>query len=394
MSLSNLLAAVSRPRLVDLLMRAVEVYSPSNTEGPATRVFAEALRAAGLPVRRVPVPGVAEDETRANLVVHLGPEPTALHLVGHVDTIDLGFEYELGIRRDGDLLYGLGTADMKSGCAAMVEALTAVLASGVRLERGVRLSLVVGEEDYGDGAEALVDEELVSDVPLTVIGEPTGLVACTEHYGYLEYRLAGEGTRAHAALPEHGANAIHATLEWITEVLGRMHDLPAAERTAVSLREIRGGTSLFVVPDACEVLIDAHVPHDGDVDALESRIEVLRAEVERNHPGCRLEGERLLWAEGFREGTDDPRLAALARAFEAVGLPYAPGVFRSHSDGNLLHAAGTATVICGPGNLAVAHTEREHVSLDETVRAARLYAALIHAACTTVSDTHNSDTHN
>jgi hypothetical protein len=36
--------------------------------------------------------------------------------------------------------------------------------------------------------------------PLTIIGEPTGLVPCTAHYGYLECRLLSEGLRSHAGM--------------------------------------------------------------------------------------------------------------------------------------------------------------------------------------------------
>ena len=373
-------AALSRRRLTDLLVESVSQFSPPNAEGPATQVFAEALREGGIPYRLQPVPGAAGDPGRANLVVQLGPDPVGLHLVGHVDTIDLGFDAELRVRRDGDLLYGLGTADMKSGCAAMVEALTAVVASEVELTRGVRLSLLVGEEDYGDGAEALIADDL-EPVPLTLIGEPTRLIPCIDHYGYAEYRLSGEGQRAHAALPERGANAIHATLAWVTEVLTGLEALPYGDRTAVSLREIRGGTSLFVTADACEVLLDIHLPPEVGVDDVVALIERTRAEVDGRHPGCTLEAEQDWWAPGYVAGPGNGAAETLAQAFAAVGRPFAPGVFRSHSDANLFRDAGTVPVICGPGALEVAHTDDEHVSLTETFEAARLYAALIDRCC-------------
>jgi len=378
--LAKVLDQLDPSRLTTLLVDAVGEYSPSNSEAPATNVFAEALRAAGLPFRRQPVPGITGDEKRANLLVQLGPDEPGLHLVGHVDTIDLGFDAELRVSRDGDLLYGLGTADMKAGCAAMVEAVTAVLASGLKLERGVLLSLVVGEEDQGDGAEALIDDEL-EPVPLTVIGEPTRLVACIDHYGYAEYHLRGEGTRVHAALPEHGVNAIHATLEWVSEILARLRELPSAERTAASLREIRGGTSLFVTADACEVLLDVHLPPEADVAPLAALIEASRRDVEAKHPGCTLAAEQDFWAPGFVSGSPDGVLAPLARAHADIGRTFEPGVFRSHSDANLFRAAGTLPVVLGPGALEVAHTGDEHVSIEETLAAARLYAALVYEAC-------------
>lgn len=148
---------------------------------------------------------------------------------------------------------------MKSGCSAMVEALTAVAAAVTSLKKGVQLALVVGEEDYGDGVEALIEDGLIR-APLTVVGEPTDLRCCTRHYGYVEYEMAGEGTRVHAGLARRAGNAIHATLDWVSLIFSEMRRLPFAGETPVSLREIRGGTSLFVVPNKCELVLDVNLP--------------------------------------------------------------------------------------------------------------------------------------
>jgi acetylornithine deacetylase len=74
-------------------------------------------------------------------------------------------------------------------------------------------------------------------------------------------------------------------------------------------------------------------------------------------------------------------LLPLHRAFDVTGTPWEPAAFRSHSDGSLFHLKGSLPVICGPGRLEVAHTRHEHVSLQETQQAARLYAAMIYEAC-------------
>ena len=42
--------------------------------------------------------------------------------VGHVDTVPLIDEEDQRMHVEGDILHGLGSADMKSGCAAIVEA--------------------------------------------------------------------------------------------------------------------------------------------------------------------------------------------------------------------------------------------------------------------------------
>jgi acetylornithine deacetylase len=296
--------------------------------------------------------------------------------VGHVDTVPLIDEEEQRQHRDGDILHGLGTADMKSGCAAIVEAVIAVVKSGVELTRGLTVALVVGEEEYGDGSEALLEWRTA---PLTVIGEPTGLVPCVDHYGYYECRMTVQGARAHAALPEMGASAIHAMLAWMQLILES-----GAETThglTISPRQISGGAGLFMVAQECEAAIDIHAPPGVEHSVIDALIEQARTAAQATHPRCELQFEQLYWATGYTNPADDPQLGAVNRAFRATGLDWSPTAFRSHSDGSLFHQKGSIPLICGPGRLEVAHTRHEHVSLQETRDAARLYAAIIDAVC-------------
>jgi acetylornithine deacetylase len=377
-SLDTILGLIDDDQLITLLTDAVEQYSPSYAEEPAMQVFATRLNECGVRYMRQPLPpgsGPATD-TRANLIIELGPQPSALMWVGHVDTVPLIDEEEQRLHREGDILHGLGSADMKSGCAAIVEAVIAVARSGVQLTRGLTVALVVGEEEYGDGSEALLEWRTA---PLTVIGEPTGLVPCVDHYGYYECRLTAQGARAHAALPEMGASAIHAMLAWMQLLLES-----GAEEThglTINPREIRGGAGLFMVAQQCEAAIDIHAPPGVGQTVIDQLIDDARDKAQATHPRCELQFENLYWANGYAHAPDEPLLAPLRQAFQATGLDWSPAAFRSHSDGSLFHQKGSVPVICGPGRLEVAHTRHEHVSLQETCAAARLYAALIHAAC-------------
>ena len=372
-TLARVLAAVDADGLERLAAEAVSCYSPSYAEGPAVDLFEEAILAAGLPCRRQPVPAEGAFGGRANLVVELGPGPAELLFVGHLDTIPLLSDEKLGARREGDLLHGLGAADMKAGCAAMVAAFAAVAAAGTSLERGIALGLVVGEEEYGDGAAKLLEE---LRAPLVVIGEPTGLVPCFAHNGYFEAHLEATGVRAHAALPDVGANAIHALLDWVRAIVGELGGLPASDSAAVNLREINGGESRFVIADRCTALLDVHLPPGGDRARVETALRTARDAAIAANGRARLDWRLAYWAAGYALDAADPRLAAIAPAFAACGLPCQPAVFRSHSDGSLFHAAGSAPVICGPGRLEVAHTKDDQVSCSEMLAAARLYAAL------------------
>ena len=47
------------------------------------------------------------------------------------------------------------------------------------------------------------------------------------------------------------------------------------------------------------------------------------------------------------------------------------------TDGSKLAAAGIETVVCGPGNIAQAHTKSEFVAMEQVDMAVRLYDKLI-----------------
>jgi acetylornithine deacetylase len=381
-TLEAILAEIDEESLVELLTEAVQQYSPSFAEEPAMEVFTARLERAGLSYLRQPVAPRESGDSRANLIVELGPRPARLMWVGHVDTVPAVGEEEPGLRQEGDLLYGLGTSDMKSGCAAVLEALIALRRSGVVLREGLRVALVVGEEEYGDGAEALLREYMA---PLTVIGEPTGLAACPDHFGYYECRLHSRGKRVHAALPELGANAIHAMLAWLTDILEEGRRLPFAEMLAVNPRQITGGADLFVVAEHCEAALDVHVPPGVGREPVGELIERARRQALATHAGCTLEFEEVHWAPGYANEPDAAALEPLRRAYAQIGLPWSPLAFRSHSDGSLFYQRGSVPLICGPGRLEVAHTRGEHVSLTEVKRAARLYAAMFYEACVATS---------
>ena len=178
-------------RLRKLLQRMVDIYSPSGKEEEILEFLNRYLKRQGLPVLSQPV-----DENRYNLLVIPSDVEVQLALVGHLDTVAAYDLDDFGYAEEGDLIQGLGTADMKGGCAAMVEAFL-TLQEAVHDPLPIALCLVVGEEESGDGAESLVGEY---HFPWALVGEPTNLKPCLSHYGYMEMQLYTSGKRMHASL--------------------------------------------------------------------------------------------------------------------------------------------------------------------------------------------------
>ena len=291
-----------------------------------------------------------------------------------MDTVPAWDLETFGASEDGEVIRGLGSADMKGGCAAMVEAWLAMAGALEPSERPrVGLLLVVGEEENGDGSATFLEQ---CQPPWVVIGEPTGLAACFAHYGYLEAGFVTRGHRSHSSLPELGHNAVESMLR-VLLLLGNDPLFNRAQSDIVySIREMRSSRAGFVVPDRCEAWIDLHLPPEKNPEALQEAIRRLVAGAGHFIPGLDLELSFDFASAGYSLGTDNRAAETLQRIYPGLGLQLNQDAFRSHSDGNLFFAAGCKPLILGPGSLESAHTPDEQVSRDEVSAAARIYAAL------------------
>ena len=176
--------------LLGLTEQLCEVPSVSGTEGALADVVEARLRASGngLVIERIGANVVARTE--------LGRK-RRLVLAGHLDTVPANGNQRP--RRDGDVLHGLGTADMKGGVAVLL----ALADDLVRLDRAridVTIVLYEGEEvaDEHNGLRRLFAEapQLVRG-DLAVLLEPTGGWVEAGCQGTIHVRAGFDGVRAH-----------------------------------------------------------------------------------------------------------------------------------------------------------------------------------------------------
>jgi len=363
------LAAIDPARLRRGFLELLDIYSPSGKEEDIQLHLQEVLSGAGFAVERQQV-----EEERYNLRVTMGRGEPQLYLVGHVDTVPAWDLEEFGAKEEGEIVHGLGSADMKSGCAAMLEAWLALASALPEGERPpVGLLLAVGEEENGDGSALFLES---CRPPWAVIGEPTGLSACFAHYGYLEAGFVTHGLKSHSSLPELGHNAVESMLRVLLHLGNNSLFNREQSEIVYSIREMRSSQQGFVVPDRCEAWIDLHLPPERDPASLERAIRQLVSGADQYIPGLDLSVAFDFASAGYNLGTGNPLARALEGIYPRLGLPLRLDAFRSHSDGNLFFAAGCKPLILGPGALEVCHTPEEQVDFAEVLAAARIYAAL------------------
>jgi acetylornithine deacetylase len=359
----NSMAKVQAGRLKNLLKNMVDIYSPPGKEEEITSFIYRYLRKHHLKVIKQKV-----DMQRYNLIL-MPRERDEIEVcfVGHLDTVTAYDLDDYRFSENGDIISGLGTADMKAGCAAMIEAFTVLGEMGEPLPP-VGLALVVDEEENNEGARELIGEY---DFPWAVIGEPTNMIPCLNHYSYMEVLLRTRGKRAHSAMPEYGQNAIESMLRLLLKIVE--YAKTASQRPVCNISELSSFPEGFIVADICEAWLDLHLPPESRIDTMKTElqqlIEDMKAELPELNADLRFEDTY----SGYQISRERPVVEKLRKVYEGLSMPWEFQDFRSHSDGNILWSAGVNPIILGPGLLEAAHTPEEAVSFKQVVQAAEVY---------------------
>jgi glutamate carboxypeptidase len=213
-------------------------------------------------------------------------------LLGHVDTV-IGHHAHASLRRDGERLYGAGTADMKGG---VVLALGTARALAARPEMFAELAVVlVTDEEWRTKPFVHIDRFAGYDACLCFeAGErgprgEEGVVVRRKAAGTL--RALATGRPAHSgSAPDQGANALLALAHTAVE-LARLHHPAGPDRLSVVPTIVRSGEAFNVVPAGGELIFDLRADRveafDDVLGAVPAALDDvgLEARMERLWPG-------------------------------------------------------------------------------------------------------------
>jgi acetylornithine deacetylase len=359
-------ALTREKRVYQLFKDMVDIYSPSGKEEEIVSFLVEYLDGTDLNVMLRPV-----DETRYNIEVSAKYAQPDILFLGHVDTVPAFDIEQYGLQYEDGKCYGLGTADMKSGCAAMIEAFISAAEHEV-LSKRVMLSLVVGEEENGDGTEALLSANRFSHA---LVAEPTNMQPCTRHYGYMEILLNLFGYRRHAAMSDLYTHAARTMLRLLLRLERFIEE--SKNDAVLNIRDLHSSESGFAVPDSCSSSLDLHLPPGVDVAAYAQQ---LRTYIDSYLEQSSVNGYEIdmpFVTDGYTVSDDDLIVRTAMDVFSTLHKPWEDAAFRSHSDANLLRDAGCYPLMLGPGSLAAAHTRDEYIELNQLYAASEVYAHML-----------------
>lgn len=368
------------------LCRAL-IARPSVTPDDAgcQRLIQTRLEALGLQCRQMPKGEVS------NLWAVTPGEGPLLVFAGHTDVVPTGplnlwaSPPFAPVVRDG-LLFGRGSADMKSGLAAMITAAERLLASKKNLSG--RLGFLITSDEEGPaihGTKAVIEQLQAEEerIRWCIIGEPSSIGQLGDQVrvgrrGSLNCVVKITGKQGHAAHLDPAINPIHLSIERLNRLIAIEWDKGnehfAATRLQVS--NIRAGTGAAnVIPGQLEAAFNLRFNTEQTVAGITAKVEKLFSGLPVGLD-WQPSGEPFLTEQG--ELTD----AICAGIKQECGRLPALSTGGGTSDGRFIAPAGAEVVELGPVCASI-HQIDEHCRLSELAPLSRIYehaaAKLLHA---------------
>jgi succinyl-diaminopimelate desuccinylase len=357
---------------------AVDSQNPPGRERAVADVARQLLEPLGATFTEVePEPGrvsviaAVDGDSRSTLIVN-----------GHLDVVPVdptAWTHDpWGCELEGGRLYGRGTADMKGGIAAAIEAVAALRRHGIEPNCNIAFHLVADEEAGGAcGAGALLAKGLIVG-DACIDPEPTSMGVCIAERGFLRAAVHVRGIPAHGSEPRRGVSAIEKAAKIVLALhaadFGDAHPLLGSPSCNAGM--ISGGSAYNVVAETCTVNFDRRllpgISAEAALRSLTERIDAI------DDPELRYAIEVASFGEASELDRADAFLAVFQKVYEQeLSRPGLTIGLQAFTDARFIrNEAGIPTVVCGPGELEQAHRVDESVAIDALVDAAAVYAQL------------------
>ena len=374
------LALIRQERIAEMAEAMIAIPSVTGDEGALADWVYGFLADLGLREMQ----RLAVEEAGDSIVGFWGSEagPTMM-LNFHLDTFAVCTGWKTDpftpVRR-GDRLYGLGSHDMIGGAACVLAAVEALVKSGQTLEGKLIVSATSDEENWSRGAHVLINSGLLAGCEACLIPEPTPAGAL--HVGFRGrhvIRVRLHGKTIHAAFDEDdGINAVTEAARLAAELdkLTRAdfgYNEPFDMYGNLVVTAIQGGSTMILVPEQADVIVDWHpLPGDGP----EAAVQLIEAAIARAGLRGRVE---ISWdarptpaPAGYQVPLDHPFTRMVTANMEMeLDRPVRYLIGRSVNDAShfAVHG-GIPTLVYGPqgGNTCAANEYLDVTTLEPVAR--------------------------
>ncbi|MDW7670153.1 MAG: M20/M25/M40 family metallo-hydrolase [Bacillota bacterium] len=268
------------------------------------------------------------------------------------------------------------------------------------MDGDIVFSGVVGEETKSEGMEHLVACEKClgqHEIKLdgAVMGEPTNFKYVASHRGlvWLDIKIRGKG--AHSGRPDMGINAIEKAVAFLNRVKEelyprlreRQHDFMGT--SVMNIGTIQGGTGQSTVAEEALIRLDRRYVEGESLESVIQEYQDIINEMRKEDPTFDAEITRtpksvsVLPHPPLHMEMDESIVLAVKEAIQQV-IDREPEIKTEYgwTDGALISKyMKIPTVVCGRGDIALAHTEEEKIAIDDLVKAVEIYTRIADAFC-------------
>lgn len=310
-----------------------------------------------------------------------------LTLYAHADTVGCALWADRALRPEiqGDRLIGLGAADDKGFCAAIMLAVKALIEKETVLSGDVHLCFISDEEGMSQGAMDYVRRH-TPEAALILESAPLEHI-CVTHQGFGWLRIITKGKAGHGSAGESSADAIYHMAEVIVRLQRNQRDQFAANlhpmngETVYHTGMISGGTDYASYPQECVLGIEIGIQPGETMQNRINEIEAIFQEVKAFCPTFDGQVEIVIARKPFVASGHEELYAIVSAAIEKHHGKEAVAVGEnSWGDSQLFQDAGFPTLGLGAlgGNL---HAPDEWVSLSEMETLIKVLQDTITAYC-------------
>ncbi len=365
----------------ELARDLIACHSVTPEDGGCMEIIGARLKALGFNLEYINRNGVT------NLWARRGTSAPLFVFAGHTDVVPTGpldkwtsppFAPEIR----GGMLYGRGTADMKSSLAASITAIEAFLAAHPGYPGSLALLLTSDEEGDATDGTVIVVEALKArgeSIDFCIIGEPTSVNTLGDmikngRRGSLSGVLTVKGIQCHIAYPEKGRNPIHEAAPALAELAATEWDQGNEyyQPTTWQISNIHGGTGATnVVPGSVEVKFNFRFSTASTPEGLQARLGAILDKHKLDY-----EIKWTLGARPFLTGRGPLVDAATAAIREVCGIETELSTTGGTSDGRFIADICKQMLEIGPVN-ATSHKIDECITVDSFPKLSAIYGRIL-----------------
>lgn len=282
-------------------------------------------------------------------------------LSGHMDTVGASMQNWVtdpfqGVQKGGRI-FGRGAMDMKYFIAVVLSLLPQLK----KISLPILLAFSCDEETNVFGIKDIISFLQKQNVKpkYALIGEATDFKLAVSNRGCIGYQTQVCGVAGHAGNPEFGVNAIYIASKIISKI-EELNQIYYKEGITLNVGKIQGGNGSNSISDS--VLFDWEIRYKNDFmkNKILEEIKTYCENIKIKYFKSDIFNNTKENLPVFEEKAESILFHVAKEILKTKKIPY-PYV----SEAGFFQSLGIDTLICGAGNIKLAHTSNEYILKDD-----------------------------